>query len=682
MRRTWVVVAGLVGMTAACTGGGAGAPTADPTGAAGAGGSDTAIAPVPQGAAQLTTFSSCDELLAYFQQEALERVGPYGLGAGGVYFGDAQVAEESAAMDSAAGSSAAIPAPDSGVAQVAPPAFSGTNVQEEGVDEPDLVKTDGTIIVAVAQGRVRVVDAATATELATIPLPADAWGHELLLAGTDLLILSTGSPPWGGPIPLDDTRALVPAFGPVRTTVTKVDLTDPAAPEVVGTMRIEGGYRSARLVGTVARLVVGSQPTGLLFTQPTDAGLGAEREAEEVNRGLVEDSTIDDWVPHYELAGPDGQPGEIAPLIPCDALAQPREFAGFSTLGVVTFDLAGDLAPTSAAGVVAEGETVYASPTSLYVATSQWGAWAQPFWTGGVAPEPEEITTDLHRFDISDPAATSYVASGTVAGTLLNQFALDEQDGVLRAAVTRHPEWVTGQPSSSSIHTFRTDGDTLAEVGRLEGLGSTEQIYAVRYLGNLAAVVTFRQTDPLFLVDLTDPAAPALLGELQIPGYSAYLHPVGDGRLLGVGQDANPETGEILGVQASLFDISNPAAPSRIAQVQLGQGWTPVESDHRAFLYWPATGSVVLPTELYPPFIEGQEQQEQAFSGAVVLHADAASLAETGRIQHRPDSASPDFYAPPVQRALVIGDDLWTLSDAGLARNDLASLTREALVTF
>jgi hypothetical protein len=636
---------------------------------------------------RLRPSTSCEDLLAWYVGAATDLVGPFGLG-----FGGGVEILESAAADSASGRTLAQPSAPvaSATRAAAGPAVSGTNVQESGVDEPDLVKTDGRVIVTAVNGRVQVTDVATAAVVGEVPLPQDAWSAELLLDGTDLLVLATGGQ-GGGPV---GPAGLVPAFPAERTTVTRVDLTDPADPQVRGSVRLEGAYRSARMVDGTVRLVVVSQPTGLAFTQPTDGGLAAEEAALEENRRILAASTIDDWVPHLQVVGPDGVAGETRPAFGCTQIAQPADPSGLSTLGVLTFDLRGDgLEPTSGAALVAAGDTVYASTDRLVVATSPWGGWIQPFLdTVRIAPpEPADLTTDLHTFDISDPATTRYVASGSVEGSLIGQFALSEADGIIRVATTTQPGWLgdVQAESQSSLVTLREEGEALVEVGRVDGLGLTEQIQAVRYLSpTLAAIVTFRQTDPLYLVDTSDPANPVVRGELKIPGFSSYLHPMGEGYLLGVGQDADEATGTVLGVQASLFDIRDLANPQRVAQVTFGSGSSPVEWDHRAFLHWAPTGQAVVPIELYGPVqpapVPGQEilfpepRPEDQFAGAAVLQVGAGSLAEQGRIAHR--EVRPGDFGPGIIRSLVVGDDLWTVSYEGLARFDLASLAREATV--
>src|SRR5690606_23792016 len=148
--------------------------------------------------------------------------------------------------------------------------------------------------------------------------------------------------------------------------------------------------------------------------------------------------------------------------------------------------------------------------------------------------------------------------------------------------------------SESSVTTLRLEDDALVEVGRVDGLGPTETIHAVRFIGDVGYVVTFRQTDPLYTVDLRDPSAPAVVGELKIPCFSAYLLPVGEGRLIGVGQHADDE-GVTEGAQVSLFDVSDPADPRRTDTVTVPRSESPVQWDHRAFLHWPATGLTVVP---------------------------------------------------------------------------------------
>ena len=230
-----------------------------------------------------------------------------------------------------------------------------------------------------------------------------------------------------------------------------------------------------------------------------------------------------------------------------------------------------------------------------------------------------------------------------------------------------------GPPKSDNFVTsLATDGATLTEVGRLDGLGEGEQIYAVRFIGDVGYVVTFRQVDPLFVLDLSDPAAPAVVGELKVPGYSAYLHPVGDGYLLGVGQDVSAD-GVPEGVQVSLFDVSNPAAPTLVDQEGFGgDSYTEVEYDHHAFSHFPDQALAAIPIESY----SGPEGE---FYGAVGLRVDpggADPLGRIAKISHGPS------YGAQITRTLLIGDTFYALSPKGLGAYDPTTLTETAFAGF
>jgi uncharacterized secreted protein with C-terminal beta-propeller domain len=199
----------------------------------------------------------------------------------------------------------------------------------------------------------------------------------------------------------------------------------------------------------------------------------------------------------------------------------------------------------------------------------------------------------------------------------------------------------------------------VAPVGLVTGLGRTEEIRGVRFIGDVGYVVTFRQIDPLYTVDLAEPANPRVLGELKIPGYSDYLHPVGEGLLLGVGQDASLE-GEARGTQLSLFDVSDLSAPRRLQTIALGRRYvSPVEHDHRAFLFWPRTGLIVLPLDRW------RWSGEPAWAGVGAFRVGTSGLSEVTRIAHPRQGH--------IQRSLVAGERLLTVSDEGVLSSALAT---------
>jgi hypothetical protein len=238
------------------------------------------------------------------------------------------------------------------------------------------------------------------------------------------------------------------------------------------------------------------------------------------------------------------------------------------------------------------------------------------------------------------------------------------------------------------VYVLEQAGDQMVVVGKAGGLGAGEQIYAVRFVGPAGYVVTFRQTDPLYTLDLSDPAQPRVAGQLPLDGYSAYLYPVDATHLIGVGQDANA-LGQTTGTQISLFDVSDLAAPVRLATYHLQFGHSEAEFDPHAFLYWPATRLLVIPVQLpynttpQPVPQGGTAQASPAYqpaSEAVVLHVDDHGFTKLGAITHPVTASYP--AGAQIRRSLIIGSALWTLSDAGLKANDSATLTPLAWVPF
>jgi len=631
----------------------------------------------------LQPFDACEPLLDYVKEHALELVGPYGLGNG--YWGGPWMVEEMAMED------AAVPATGStrNSALQAGIDYSTTNVQEVGVDEPDIVKTDGTRILAIAQGVLYYVDVSgDKPELAGSLRLEDSWAQEMLLSGDTLLVMSRTNQ-WDIPVRIapEIWNPDIPYYGSGISVLSEVDISDPDDMQVVRTLFVDGSYLSARMVGDIARVVVDAYPTGLEFVYPTGSGLRAEREAERDNRQVIEDSTIENWLPYFVMEEKRGNRTITTEgiLLECEQTFKPEAFSGLGTLTVMTIDLSEGLEPADAVGIFADGDTVYASHESLYVATQRWHDWSLLEDTGA-ADEFEGVTTEIHQFDIAGESAAEYVASGEVEGFLLNQWAMSEHNGDLRVATTSEPEWWgwrADSVSESSVKVLRADEGVLEVIGQVGELGKGERIYSVRYMGDTAYVVTFRQTDPLYTIDLSDPTAPKVLGELKILGYSAYLHPMGDGLLLGIGQDAD-EQGRTQGTQVAVFDVSDPANPKRIHKMTFEDGWSEVEYDHRAFLYWPATGLTMLPVQAW----SWENGREDWFAGAIGVIADREGIKDVGTVTHlglklgSNDQESWYDWQAQIHRSTVIGDLVFTMSERGLKASNLTDLSEVAWVSF
>jgi hypothetical protein len=667
-------------------------------------------------AANLESFQDCDEVVAWFKEQSLamgaENAGALYGGRIEIAVGDSGSASRAAEGAGGAAGMAGLPtalADQAGSAPAGDDGFSATNVQERGVDEPDTVKTDGRLVVVVHGGRLHVLDAGGGSVALRGSVDLPEGEHEVFLRGSRAVVLTRawdvavqsapapgGAPDAGGP----DTAGSMPEIypgGAEGTTISMVDVGDAANPRVVDSATFEGSYVSARLRGDTVRVVLGSGPSIL----PMPLGIeGAAPMTDETQfKAAIESSTLDAWLPNQVVEQPDGST-TAEPLVACDAVARPPEPSGVGTVTVLTIDANGSAKPIDTDTVVGDAQTVYASDVGLVVGTSQWRA-------PDARPDVAEVTTELHAFDTSSPGSTSYLASGRVRGQLLNQWSLSEFEGRLRVATTDGSPWAEdgGPGSSESFMTvLERDGDALTTVGQIGGLGRGETIHAVRFFGSLAFVVTFRQTDPLYAIDLSDPREPRLAGELKVPGYSAYLHPVGEGRLLGVGQDATAE-GETTGTQVSLFDVADLAAMRRIANETVPNSSSTVEWDHRAFLWWGRAGLAVVPLEVWSPeptplgesreipveggggvdLVDPVAPADSGWRGVLLVRVTGDGLSQVARVDHRAHIGDrPDFagYVPPISRAFVIGETLYTVSDAGVLAGALDGSAERGWAAF
>ena len=601
---------------------------------AGAGGASTAPS-------RLATFADCPAFGAYMRAHATPLVGRYG----------PDTAIAAGALPSAP------PGKAGGARQAVDPEFSGTNVQEEGVDEPDSVKTDGRTLFVAGPGGVSAVDARSGRPklLDTLALRPGA-SYELLLQGDRLLALSRQI---AVPLPGRPTVASPILPAPVGSSLTEIDVSSPSSMRVVRTMELEGSYLAARLVGSTARIVVASAPLTMLPLLPSvGTGTDASKAAEQ-NRDTVRSASATSWLPRYTVRNAQGGATRSGRLVGCRDVLRPKTFGGVGLVTILTVDLARGLQPADSDALAASAEAVYASPTRLYVASRKpVGPARGPISAGGTA---------IHEFDISSPRETRYRASGLVAGVLLDQWSLSERNGILRVASTSLPVTTGGAQSESetSVTTLAERSGALVPIGRVGGLGKGERVYAVRFAGDVGYVVTFRQVDPLYTVDLSAPARPRVRGELELRGYSAYLHPLGGGLLLGVGQDATTD-GRTLGTLASLFDVSDPAHPKRLDAFTLARTRSDVEYDHHAFLWWPRAQLAVLPVQTY---------QDRPFLGAVGLRVRRTGITEVGRVVHPALPGAERVGSPgtPITRSLVVGDTLYTISAAGVKGSSLAT---------
>ena len=646
---------------------------------------------------------TCDAVLEDFQEFAPDVLEDQVLGfsseeelalGGEATAGEAMDSSSAGATpDSAQRSSAPAPA----ALEAGDGSTSTTNTQEDGIDEPDVVETDGDFVYLVDQEELVILDGATAEVLSRTRLAS--YGSQLLLQGDRMLVVSGGGG-WDRPFPMpgivDDTGAAEPVpeplpvepEGPVGpeplpeptprpidppmpveppsffagTVLQLLDVSDRRAPAVVQTTEIEGQHVSTRVADGVARVVVSSYPDAQPFMEDVSFdGGGASRTASRraLSAGVAE-TTIEDWLPSFRSTVVDdtsvaSRTSTEGQLVACEDVFVPEVNAGIGQTSVLRVDFADGFDPADTTTVVAEASTVYASTSTLYVAANTYVSMQEQGRVVG-----EDFTTALHAFDLRGDGAAGHLGAGEIPGHLLNQYSLSEHDGHLRVATTEGAPGGGGEDSQSGVRVLRLDGDRLVEVGAVTGLGVTETIQSVRFMGPVGYVVTFRQTDPLYVIDLSDPTAPAAVGELKIPGFSSYLHPVGEGRLVGIGRDADLQ-GQDLGVLVSLFDVSDPTAPTQLQTWTERNAWSTAGTDPKAFLHWAPESAVIVPMDRTGRGEGGVTSR----SGIVVLDVDDAGITERAMVTAEGRYPS---------RALVVQGRLWSLFDGGVVTSDFGAL--------
>lgn len=462
--------------------------------------------------------------------------------------------------------------------------YSETNVQVQGIDEGDIVKTDGNQIYVLRDHQLLIFAAdGKDTKLLSETTVGQEWAetkqadgsfsysydtpNALYLSGSRLIVLSECMTASGSE---DKTLARIRIY----------DVSDPACPALLHTLGQDGYCTDSRLMDGV--LYVFSS-----YSVPYET---------------TEDEPAT-YVPSF-YRDTDSE------TIRCDCILLPPEGRYNCYTVLASYDLESGKRLSETA-VLDGGSTLYMSYDNLYLfRTIHEDTASEPYTEGhySVVDYTSSTSTTISRFSVTD-GVIALAASGTVDGYLINQFAADEHNSILRVVTTVEQnnysiysdpdyEWDNykwGESgSSSALYTLDMD---LNPVGSITGLGEDEYVYSVRFMDEIAYFVTFYQTDPLFAVDISDPAAPVLLDALKITGFSEYLHPYGDTLLFGLGMEADPETGRQENMKLTMFDIRDPAAISAVHTKQLDIDWSVARSNHKAILISAEHNLIAFPGE-------------------------------------------------------------------------------------
>lgn len=515
---------------------------------------------------------------------------------------------------------------------------SGTNNQENGVAEADLFQTDGDYIYAIRQGMLQIIDARDPQNLSVSGSVAiDGWTSGFYLTGDRLVVVSSS---WAdaGEAQGAARMSIMPGWfrGSPRTVVTTFDISDKSNPTVAHQASMDGNLNDSRMVDGRLYVVIGNTldiPQPLIVRTPRGdfyEGLGAY--ISRVRADFMK------FLPEYTADG------VTASVVEGRDILAPRWSKNSQLLSIAVFDPSGEAgAPVGLTTTVGTTGTVYASIESLYVASTDW---CSPWWGDG------GLTTQIYKFGLEGDEAP-LEGFGTVDGYVLNQFAMDEEAGYFRIATTSG--W--GADSTNSIFVMADTGDSIEVVGAIANLGLTERIYSVRFEGDHGYVVTFRQVDPFYTLDLSNPLDPRVVGELKLPGYSSYLQEIGPGLVIGLGRDAD-EDGRVNGLKLTVFDTSDMANPRELSSTSLTTGsmyeWSAAEGDHHAVSWFPAQGILAVPVATYDANWNGSNFVK-------VLRISSTGIESLGEVAH--DSS--------VLRTLRINDLLFSMSENSILVNRL-----------
>ena len=590
----------------------------------------------------------------------------------------------------------------SGSGSSAPSDYSTTNVQEKGVDEADLVKTDGQHVYVLTGGVLSIIDSWPAEEAELIgeleleSIGSDGYVSEDMFLFEDRILVFSRE--WSEREDIDkDLDIMVES----RTTwvsqtgMIVIDISDRSAPKVVQEKLVDGNLVSARMIGSDVYTVLSnsmSMPREVyetmnlipwwiwnslfdgLYSDGVADRLEAREKVKDVFRPIIESAVSARGAASF-LPLVTHEDGSTEAALSCTDILHSMEISDPGLTTVAHIDLADDEVSVSAeaTGVMMGSSTIYASQENLYVAQSSFG------WWDGISPVDRE--TRIHRVAL-DGERSRYEATGVVGGYLHNQFSMSEHNGMLRVATTYDDWWwgTSGEDDLTGNNVFILDAtqSQMGLIGAVTGLAPGERIYSTRFQGDRAFMVTFVQIDPLFTLDLSKPTEPKAVGELKIPGYSSYLHPIGDDHVLGVGMDGDWD-GRISGVAISLFDVSDFSDPTQQDQLTLecDNSWSEALWNHHAILVY---GDIVAIPAYGYNWSEDLEEGSGTYSyesGLVVAEIDVEDgLTRRGFVNHRPlveelycdgeTEGCDSSYMPQMRRSLVIEDNLFSISELGV----------------
>lgn len=522
--------------------------------------------------------------------------------------------------------------------------YSKTNTQVQGVDEADIVKTDGTYIYYLTNEKLTIINTENASqmkEMSTIKFDETFTPEELFLNNDKLIVIGTRYEydKTERKIGIDEDY-LYPNYMDKTYTSAKIyNIKDKSNPTLERTVEVEGSYLTARMIESNVYIVSNKY---MYY-----AYICNTYKASELNE--------DDFKPHYL----DTATSNETKSINFDCIYYIPEFEDTNYLNIAAFNITNNQ-EANVESYLGAGEEIYASKENLYVTKTKYDYERK---------NKTSITTEIYKFNLNNANCT-FAKAGDVPGSVLNQFSMDESNGYFRIATTDSTSW----DSESDTNNLYVLNENLETIGKIEGLAKGERIYSVRFMGNRAYMVTFVETDPLFVIDLSNPTTPTVLGELKIPGYSKYLHPYDETHLIGIGEDTevvNYGYGDRVvtnGMKMAMFDVTDPNNPQELYNVKIGEKGTYSELlyNHKALLFSKEKNIIAFPISIT------EDDYKVTFQGAIVY---GVSLEKGFELKTKISNSATDYdryYSRNrVERIIYIKDTLFTLSNGLIKAVDL-----------
>ena len=659
--------------------------------------------------AALRQTATCDEVLDAVQADAIAKVDLELKSFTEQQYYDSRWIGNPVAFEGDAGAGGAGGQAPTADGAESPRGFSDTNRQVADVDEADIVKVgdEGRKLYLIRGDGFYEFDswpAADTTKVADLEIQGGAM--EMFVEGDravvfsnvygleELLVLDDGDlciGYGGGPEPALADVAFYCGRSYVKMTV--IDLSG-EQPEAVREVYVDGWYTSSRRHDNIVRAVIQSsmqRPTTVPnlwdfvynrepYPPSREAELLlAQAWAEEAKAAILQ-TTLEQWVPAWG----ERVNGEIQeqPVQCADFYATAPGLTNYGLTQVVGLDMASE-SPIAITSIMGQATTVYANSEAMVLAQPDW-----TFLERGINSD----RTAVHRFAVSrEQQRTPYQGSGFVQGTVNDQFSIDERGGIIRIATTRTtwpvqssdpfaPDIWIPPTTDNLVSTMQLTGSALELVGSTPPLAEGERIFSARFLGDIGYIVTFRQVDPLFAIDLKDPTKPTVLGELKIPGFSDYMHPLGDDYLLTIGRDVDEVTQRDNGTALQIFDVSDPTLPELKHKALVGEGFSEANHNHKAFNFYDELGLLAFPFVSYEgDFASTLELWDvSAVDGlsrrGAVDHSDLV-LTDCGGVPYPVEEFRVYCgYDPQITRGVFIDEFIYSISFGGVRVHNVGDL--------